>query len=235
MLEQMRAEAKRRAEAERMVMPQGERWIDGLPLGNGDMGVMLWGNGTPLKLTLDKSDLWDTRMTWPEEPDFDYATMRRCAAEGDWERFQWLFEDSIREPNPIGPTKIYFGRAEIVLGNEVKRQAGELSFYRGVAAVALTVDGLPCQVQAFVHKQRNLLCVRAEGTDADLVVYGLAETNPVLGDLDSYSPEREGQALVQSIPEGPSCAAAWEMTAEGVLLLALETAQTPASALLEAR
>ncbi|MEN6641441.1 MAG: glycoside hydrolase family 95-like protein [Armatimonadia bacterium] len=235
MLEQMRAEAKRRAEAARMVMPDGERWIDGLPLGNGDIGVMLWGSRTSLKLTLDKSDLWDTRMTWPEEPDFNYATMRQCAAEGDWERFQWLFEDSVREPNPLAPTKIYFGRAEIALGDEVTRQAGELSFYRGVAELALVADGRPCRLQAFVHKQRNLLCVGIDGAEIGITVHGLAETNPVLAELDSYGPQREGQTLVQSIPDGPSCAAAWEVGPEGTLLVALETAQTPDAALQLAR
>ena len=37
------------------------RWEYGFPLGNGDVGVMVWGDGAPLALTLDKSDLWDLR------------------------------------------------------------------------------------------------------------------------------------------------------------------------------
>jgi len=26
----------------------GQRWLDGLPLGNGHIGAMLWGDGAPL-------------------------------------------------------------------------------------------------------------------------------------------------------------------------------------------
>jgi hypothetical protein len=37
------------------------RWEDGFPLGNGQVGVMMWGGGEPLAFTLDKADLWDLR------------------------------------------------------------------------------------------------------------------------------------------------------------------------------
>ena len=135
-------ETQSRARRAAMTKPADrDLWISGLPLGNGDVGVMVWGDGGPLKLTLDKSDLWDTRMVWPDEPDFNYATMRKCAEEGDWERFQWLFEDSIRETNPMGPTKVSFGRLEISLGEEIEAHSGELSLYRGVAELAITSGG----------------------------------------------------------------------------------------------
>ena len=38
-----------------------KRWLDGIPLANGDMGAMIWGDGSPLKITLDKYDAWETR------------------------------------------------------------------------------------------------------------------------------------------------------------------------------
>ena len=37
------------------------RWDDALPLGNGLMGGLLWGEGTMLRLSLDRGDLWDER------------------------------------------------------------------------------------------------------------------------------------------------------------------------------
>jgi len=47
-------------------------WHDGFPVGNGSIGAMLWGDGQPLCLTLDKADLWDLRSddTYQEHPDW---------------------------------------------------------------------------------------------------------------------------------------------------------------------
>jgi hypothetical protein len=32
-------------------------WEEGIPLGNGDMGALVWGDGDPLRITLDKYDV----------------------------------------------------------------------------------------------------------------------------------------------------------------------------------
>ncbi len=58
------------------------RWDEAIPLGNGLLGALVWGDGAPLRLSLDRSDLWDLRPVpdW-ENPDYNYATMpRRVAA-----------------------------------------------------------------------------------------------------------------------------------------------------------
>lgn len=36
-------------------------WDEGLPLGNGMVGALVWHNGTSLRLSLDRADLWDER------------------------------------------------------------------------------------------------------------------------------------------------------------------------------
>jgi hypothetical protein len=42
-------------------------WDEALPLGNGLLGALVWGDGKPIKLSLDRTDLWDLRpveMDW---------------------------------------------------------------------------------------------------------------------------------------------------------------------------
>ena len=34
-----------------------EKWSQGAPIGNGDLGFMIWGDGNPLIFTLDKTDI----------------------------------------------------------------------------------------------------------------------------------------------------------------------------------
>ena len=36
-------------------------WDEALPLGNGKLGCLLYGDG-PIRLSLDRVDLWDTRV-----------------------------------------------------------------------------------------------------------------------------------------------------------------------------
>ena len=34
-------------------------WDEALPLGNGLLGALVWGDGSPLRISLDRTDLWD--------------------------------------------------------------------------------------------------------------------------------------------------------------------------------
>jgi hypothetical protein len=38
-----------------------ETWDEAVPLGNGSLGVLLWGETNLLRLSLDRGDLWDER------------------------------------------------------------------------------------------------------------------------------------------------------------------------------
>ena len=38
-----------------------DRWVDAIPLGNGQAGALLWGSGDELRVTLDRADYWHVR------------------------------------------------------------------------------------------------------------------------------------------------------------------------------
>ena len=44
---------------------------------------MVWGDGTPLTLTLDSYELWDLRRKPIDHATYNYATMKRLLEEGD--------------------------------------------------------------------------------------------------------------------------------------------------------
>ena len=83
-------------------------WDEGIPLGNGLLGGLLWGGGQTIQLSLDRGDLWDER---PREgirrQDFNYATMIRLAKEGKNDQFNAIFDYPY---NGLYPTKIPAGR-----------------------------------------------------------------------------------------------------------------------------
>lgn len=53
-----------------------DRWDEALPLGNGILGALVWGNGQPLRISIDRADLWDLRPV----PEFHSAETSRTSA-----------------------------------------------------------------------------------------------------------------------------------------------------------
>lgn len=88
------------------------RWDEALPLGNGQMGGLLWGTDNVLRLSLDRGDLWDLRQA-PElsDPGWTYANMQKLVAEKNQREISRLF-DACYEAHPF-PTKLPVGRLEI--------------------------------------------------------------------------------------------------------------------------
>jgi alpha-L-fucosidase 2 len=86
-------------------------WDEALPLGNGTLGALVWGDGSPLKISLDHTGLWDLRPV-PEfhEPDYTWQTMQAWEKEGRYDDLKRLYEDPYNRP---GPTKIPAGRIEL--------------------------------------------------------------------------------------------------------------------------
>ena len=63
-----------------------DRWVDAIPLGNGQAGALLWGEGDELRITLDRADYWhqhrnpafaDPRFKWKNVANYtnDYALL----------------------------------------------------------------------------------------------------------------------------------------------------------------
>lgn len=119
------------------------KWEDGLPLGNGLLGTLVWGDGGPLNLSLDRTDLWDLRPIpeW-ELPEYTYATIRQWHASGRHEESIRLLEEPYSRP---APTKIPAGRLTLALPGKVTRSTLDVT-----TAVAMVNAG-PTTLRLFVH------------------------------------------------------------------------------------
>lgn len=200
------------------------RWEEGLPLGNGRVGVMLWGGGAgvPVRLTLDHADLWDLRANegYLDDPDFSYVGLRRLVAAGDWARVDEVFEQRQLRENPLGPTKVSLGRLEVELGDG---DGYECVLRLDEAMVQGTVAG--ARMECFAHHDRNVVCLRLEPGALGVRLRPLIELTTALAGLGHPAPMEEDSGTVrvvsQQIPEGPGWAVAWGAEEE-VLLVAVE-------------
>ena len=117
-------------------------WDEALPLGNGLMGALVWGDGAPLRVSLDHAGLWDLRRV-PEfsGPDYKFARLREWRAAGRFGDIKRVYEAPYNRP---APTKIPAGRIEIELPgayaeSSLDLAAAEAQFRTAGARVSLFV------------------------------------------------------------------------------------------------
>lgn len=148
-------------------------WIDGLPLANGRMGAMVWGNGHPLRFTLDHYAVWETRYPWPgDDPCFNYRNLRRLKESG---RIKELNAIALRRRNqrftgqpPIFPTRLCLGRLELDWPAEPASFRGRLDFPHAEATIDLDFDHGRVRLRSLVASMEDALVIdiRAEGVVA---------------------------------------------------------------------
>lgn len=114
-------------------------WDEAIPLGNGTMGVLLWGESNTLRLSLDRGDLWDERPSkrFTEVRDkFNWRTMQQLVASNRMDEFNDIFDSNYDYDGP--PTKLPAGRVEIMLDESQTVEAFELNLAtaEGIARMA---------------------------------------------------------------------------------------------------
>jgi alpha-L-fucosidase 2 len=134
-------------------------WEKGIPLGNGETGGMLWGEGTTVNLSLDRGDLWDLRT--PEiykRKDWNYATLERLVRAGDEKQIHALFDDPYDEI--AYPTKLPAGRLVLSFPQTEKVNTFSLDTHRAEATVGIGAHRLT----AFFSATTPVALLRISGT-----------------------------------------------------------------------
>jgi len=136
-------------------------WDEAMPLGNGLLGALVWGDGRPLRISLDRTDLWDLRPV-PEfqDKDYSYRTMRQWVKEGRLADLHRLYDNPYGNP---GPTKIPAGRIELTLGDEAVFENASLDLAGAVAAVEF---GDNSKAEVFVHATEPFGMIRINSARA---------------------------------------------------------------------
>jgi alpha-L-fucosidase 2 len=137
-------------------------WDEALPLGNGMIGALVWGDGRPLRISLDRSDLWDLRPV-PEfhSPEYTFTQMRRWHEEGRTADLVRLFEKPYERP---APTKIPAGRIEITLSEAARFASSRLDLKRASAGVRFR-GARKEEAEVFVHATEPVGMIRLKSPD----------------------------------------------------------------------
>lgn len=135
-------------------------WDEAVPLGNGLLGGLLWGETNLLRLSLDRGDLWDLR-TPPEihEPGFTFQNMAKLARERNQKEIGRLFDEPYNQPTP---TKIPAGRLEILLDPTQSVERFELNLATAEGRAEL---GSGQQCEAFFSATKPVALLRITGPE----------------------------------------------------------------------
>ena len=89
------------------------KWDKAVPLGNGLLGGLLWGEGQTIRVSLDRGDFWDLRTPAAiHEKGFTYANLQKFVHEQNVGEISRLADAPY---NHCTRTKLLAGRLEIIL------------------------------------------------------------------------------------------------------------------------
>jgi hypothetical protein len=199
---------------------------DGIPLGNGTFGALLWGAGETLRLTINRADYWKHGGGWSWPAEATYPNLRRWLQAGDEATLRRVFEgrESADAPRPDRPTRLPMGRVDLHLPADTAVREGWLDLDRGEAHLVAPIGSGLLRARAIVLRDRPLLALRLEGdgaadarvtprpVDAPEVVAYLAQhgfpPTRTFGDDDSGG-------WVQARPGEPALCVGWLRTTVG--------------------
>ncbi|MCW1924450.1 hypothetical protein OKA05_17925 [Luteolibacter arcticus] len=208
-------------------------WDEAIPLGNGMMGGLLWGEGSTLRLSLDRGDLWDERTTGEKEW---------------WKKHPWNSLKDGGDPwnayyNGITPTKLPAGRLELTLDPSQTIKSFELNL-ASAEGLAHFKDGP--EARAFFSAAQSVAMMRIPGKPiqaVDLIPAGAGKERGNAGPSSGgavaalgYPPAARGQSngmqwYVQEADAGfkyCACVATQRVNDETLLAIAVtSTNDTP--------
>ena len=120
-----------------------EFWDDGLPLGNGDTGCLIWNKSDSLRFSLDKGGIWDCSDSPENQEGFNWANLKKLVAEGNQKEIERIFEECYGKTTP---TKLPAGKMILDLGVS----ANVVSDLDYITAEAKVVSG-GVTLRAFLH------------------------------------------------------------------------------------
>lgn len=163
------------------------RWDEALPLGNGDIGCLIWGKADALRLSIDKCGLWDCSDAPRAGGDFTWESLKKLAEEKNQNKIREIFDDPYNKPTP---TKLPAGKIILKLP---EKTAVKSCLDLSTALATVTTD--KTELQSFVHAAGNVGFIKINSAACDFAI-----ENPQYGRLsDKPHAQKFKPNIVQSL------------------------------------
>lgn len=161
-------------------------WDEALPLGNGDIGCLIWNNSDSLRFSLDKGGIWDCSNPPESQKNFTYADILDCVRRRNQKKLYKKYDACYHKPTP---TKLPAGKLILDLGVQ-ENIVSELDFMTAQA----DLEAGTVKVKAFIHACENYGLIEINKTGVTLTI-----DNPKYGKERKPLFQRVSSGTVQSL------------------------------------
>ena len=130
---------------------------EGLAFSDGVTGILVWGGGATINLTVGRADLWDHRGGYPWLPSQSYTNIVALVQAGRKDELLGLFKKETPKGEPRNPYMLPLGRVEVKLQGGAELMRGELDPFTGLGKLFLS-DGKA--IELAMSKQSRLFAMR---------------------------------------------------------------------------
>ncbi len=150
-------------------------------LGNATTGLLLWGEGSQLKITVGRADLWDHRggMEWTDKQNYKDITRALQADDADTINKIFACDTESISGQPNRPSVLPLGRIDLLLPGEASLKHGTLDIKTGELKVVYT------------HKERNMQIGMKLAMDSQIFIIELPEEDISVKSVPSWEFKRE--------------------------------------------
>jgi len=132
-----------------------KRWDEGLPLGNGETGLLIYGSSKTLTFALDRCDVWDTSRSIEEGENFNAQYLKKCLHDRDMIEMKRVFDTPY---DLTVPTKLPIGKLIFDFGLSYQAHF-DLDIFRAEATVKLKRS----EIKSFVHSDGRVTMLKITG------------------------------------------------------------------------
>ncbi len=167
----------------------------GIAIGNGFLGLSVWGQTGQINITLGCSALWDHRGCGSWQPDQTYANVCQAVAQKDEKRLRELFPRSSFRPTviPLGRIVLDLPESECITLH--------------LTDSLVTVEGKRTRVKIRLSQQKKgLLAIRGIDNFQLIPAYDLS---PILKERNFNPPQKSADGFLQPMPDDPAYGVNW--------------------------
>ena len=120
--------------------PRMDSCHEGMAFSDGITGVLVWGGGDTINLTVGRADLWDHRGGYPWTDEQNYKVIVSAVQRGDSDRLYGLFKKVTPEGEPRNPYMLPLGRIVVKVPGKTL-VGGSLDPFTGLGEIVFADGG----------------------------------------------------------------------------------------------
>ena len=204
------------AEPVEWTFPLDRSCHQGLAFADGTTGVLVWGGGDTIRLTVGRADLWDHRGGYPWTAEQSYTNIVAAVKSGDKARLLALFKKETPPGEPRNPYMLPLGRVTVTVPG-AEFLSGTLDPKTGLGTLTFSKLGKTCEALLAMSRASHAFVLKfPEGigfSAASVPAFDTPIAGPILRNVGFVAPEKfayvDHGGFVQALPADPSVSLEW--------------------------